>query len=525
MSTQKMSTPLLRHQKRLDSDSRLDSPASARSSYSTMTEPYDRNSPRSGLSPKITNPTNDEDCSPDSIIIAFPGDKNKNIYGSAQDMESDDGATRVLNFADDPSYHLRDEDQRKNGRLVPVTSGDSTRKGNSSSSSVAAAREKELEELPAMKSAIFCVIPLFMGYACLFSLQGKIKDAYGITTHGEKFDQFGNAVSFLYMGNLVFRFAHNILFFCFSPRIRVLIAMLCMVASLNLLLWGVFVCKLTQTLAWEYGAYALGGVAVGSFEANLLSAITPLGHQTKMWATLGIPIGVSAITIGAFGAMAGGLPVEYIYIFVSICLLGSIVVFIFILPYKHIPGNADSMSAFLGNLKQYDQWFWKIKWHCVCLAMNMLVVSTFSPGVMLYIFSNKTGVKMFGHKSSFLMSHDAFFCLYNVFTFIGATASRKYAYVDKVDRPIGLFLLFSAAGVAFNVVASQTNIGILALFGGMCVFLGNGSIYNRTTKAVDNHVGSIFNLTALSAWLLVGDLGSVLGSNLTPYIAQFLGSH
>ena len=386
-------------------------------------------------------------------------------------------------------------------------------------------REKELEELPALKSAIFCVIPLFMGYACLFSLQGKLKDAYGITTHGERFDQFGNAVSFLYMGNLVFRFAHNILFFCFSPRIRVLIAMLCMVASLNLLLWGVFVCKLTHTLAWIYGAYALGGVAVGSFEANLLSAITPLGHQTKMWATLGIPIGVASITIGAFGAMASGLPVEYIYGFVSICLIGSIFVFLFVLPYKHIPGNADSMSSFLGNLKQYNQWLWKIKWNCLCLAVNMLVVSTFSPGVMLYIFNKKSGVTMFGKNSSYVIGHDAFFCIYNVFTFIGATVSRKYAYVDKVNRPIGLFLLFSLAGVVLNVTASQTNMGVLALFGGMCVFLGNGSIYNRTTKAIDNNVGSIFNLTALSAWLLVGDLGSVLGSNLTPYIAQFLGSH
>jgi hypothetical protein len=238
----------------------------------------------------------------------------------------------------------------------------------------------------------------------------------------------------------------------------------------------------------------------------------------------GIPIGVAAITIGAFGAMAAGMPVEFVYGFVSICLLGSIFVWIVVLPYQHVEGNSDSFSSFLGNLKQYNQWFWKIKWHCLCLAVNMLVVSTFSPGVMLYVFSNKTGVPMLGEQS-YRLKHDGFFCIYNVFTFIGATASRKFAYSDKVERPIGLFLLFSFCGVGLNIAASQTNIGTLALFGGMCVFLGNGSIYNRTTKAIDNHIGGIFNLTALSAWLLVGDLGSVLGSNVTPFLAQLLGSH
>ena len=121
--------------------------------------------------------------------------------------------------------------------------------------------------------------------------------------------------------------------------------------------------------------------------------------------------------------------------------------------------------------------------------------------------------------------HDAFFSLYNTFTFLGGSISRKVAYLDKVDRPIGLFLLFSVAGVALNVVGSQTGLGVLALFGGMCVFLGNGSIYNRSTKNIDNNVASVFNLTALSTWLLIGDLGSVAGSNLTPYLSQWLGNH
>jgi hypothetical protein len=218
----------------------------------------------------------DSEESPDTVIVAFAPLPNQ--------TEDNDKTSKTLNFYDtDPAETATQslKDMRANGLLVPFG------EEQPEDGSLTKTTKVDLDKLPAFKSAIFCVIPLFMGYACLFSLQGKIKDVYGITTHGERFDQFGNAVSFLYMGNLVFRFAHNILFFCFSPRIRVLIAMLSMVCALNLLLWGVFICKLTHTLAWVYGAYALGGVAVGSFEANLLSSITPLGHQTKLWATLG----------------------------------------------------------------------------------------------------------------------------------------------------------------------------------------------------------------------------------------------
>jgi len=237
---------------------RSDSPASVRS-YGT--EPYDDNSPRSTTGEKNQSLTTSSSSSsssshynmlqesPDTIIIE----------GFSDDVEKDE-ARRMLNFSETAAA-AGETDWRKNGKLIPTGEGATllSSSNNVDDSSTTPVSKKELlEDLPAMRSAIFCVIPLFMGYACLFSLQGKIKDAYGITTKGERFDQFGNAVSFLYMGNLVFRFAHNLLFFCFSPRIRVVISMVCMMASLNVLLWGVFICKLTNTLAWVYVAYALG---------------------------------------------------------------------------------------------------------------------------------------------------------------------------------------------------------------------------------------------------------------------------
>lgn len=377
-------------------------------------------------------------------------------------------------------------------------------------------------DAPATKSVIFCVIPLFMGYACLFSLQHKITSVYGITDSGPRFDQFGNAVSFLYVGNLVFRFAHNIVFACITPHVRVIVAITSMMLSLSLLLFGVFVFRQTQTLAWVYGAYALGGVAVGSFEANVLSAITPLGHQTKLWATLGIPIGVSSITIGAFGVMAAGASPEVIYGVTIAALLCSLFVWSCVVPYQHIKGNSDSVSAFWGSLKDFRMWLPKIKWHAVCLAIDMACVSTFSPGVMLYVFDDPSGVPLLGNHGV-RVNHNAFFCVYNLFTFCGETISRKVAYVDKKERSPWLFLLFSLVGIGMNVAGAIYGVGIICPLAGLFVFLANGSIYNRTTKYVDNHVDPVFNLTALSAWLFVGDLGSVLGSNMTPYVRQWLG--
>ena len=52
--------------------------------------------------------------------------------------------------------------------------------------------------------------------------------------------------------------------------------------------------------------------------------------------------------------------------------------------------------------------------------------------------------------------------------------------------------------------------------------MGNGSIYAATTKHIDENVGRQYNLLALSVWLFVGDIGSVLGSNTWEYFKPIL---
>ena len=372
-----------------------------------------------------------------------------------------------------------------------------------------------------VRQIIFVTMPVFMGYAALFSLQHKVKASYGIPDDNSSRSRlFSIAVSFLYLGNLIFRFAHNLIFFCVTPRYRVINAMISMMLALSVLLGPVMVGR-SQNLAWVFLSYSLGGVSIGSFEANLLSSITPLGHRTKLWATIGIPFGVSSITIGAFAAMALGVTAEAIYAVTIVCLFLAIFVFSFCIPYHHVENNSDSFGAFVQNLKEYRMWLPKIKWHALALALDMCCVSVFSPGVMLYVFDNPKGVPLW---HGLYVNHDAFFAVYNFFTFIGETISRKLAYTDKKDRPVLYFLIFSFLGLGINVFCGAKNFGLLCPLAAMFVFLGNGAIYNYTCKFIDSNVEKEHNLTACSFWLFVGDLGSTTGSNLIPFIKTWISA-
>lgn len=87
----------------------------------------------------------------------------------------------------------------------------------------------------------FAILPFSQrssGYACLFALQREVKELYGIAGRllfhtiilnvhlddGSKESVlYGIAASFIYIGNLVFRLGHNIIFAKFYPRTRVVL--------------------------------------------------------------------------------------------------------------------------------------------------------------------------------------------------------------------------------------------------------------------------------------------------------------
>ena len=241
--------------------------------------------------------------------------------------------TALLVSDDDVVEQIRTPDRYT---VVPVSSpqqGEITPEAPVVVTTETTAEEEEVAknlfgEMEPYRRVIFVVIPVFMAYACLFALQGKLKTELNVECGASEDEAFGRAVSALYMGNLVFRFAHNLILFPLSPRGRTCLSIMVLGLSMSVIAFGIFIFKI-HDLSLVWFAYLLGGIGIGSFESNLLSAITPLGHRTKLWATLGIPAGVVLITVGSFVVFAvADVPVLSVYLTVLFLLVCSLVMFL-----------------------------------------------------------------------------------------------------------------------------------------------------------------------------------------------------
>ncbi len=74
----------------------------------------------------------------------------------------------------------------------------------------------------------------------------------------------------------------------------------------------------------------------------------------------------------------------------------------------------------------------------------------------------------------------------------------------------------------FGAMLCLLRVPLLAPFGLGLVFFANGFIYATSTKRIDATVEPQYNLIALSFWLFVGDIGSVIGSNLVSFVKVWL---
>mmetsp|Transcript_3738 Transcript_3738/g.13834 ORF Transcript_3738/g.13834 Transcript_3738/m.13834 type:complete len:126 (-) Transcript_3738:113-490(-) len=79
------------------------------------------------------------------------------------------------------------------------------------------------------------------------------------------------------------------------------------------------------------------------------------------------------------------------------------------------------------------------------------------------------------------------------------------------DRHPMLYGCFSAAGICLILQWQPC----LAPLGTFLVLMGDGLIYGSISRFIDASIPQEFNVIAISAWLFIGDLGSILGSSLT----------
>jgi hypothetical protein len=369
--------------------------------------------------------------------------------------------------------------------------------------------------------AFLVVVPVFSGYAALFGLQHHIKSRFGIKDNSSSASHdFGFAVSFLYIFNLIFRFAHNILFAPLTPRGRVFVAMTSMM--LSMLIIGVVIMMLeSYRMTWVVLAYSLGGVAVGSFESNLLACLTPLGHRTKHIAIMGIPVGITTVLVGAFFILGPpfSVPVAFVYVGVAIAVACGMLVMALRIPTEIAAGTHDCVKGQMGlrkfasDLKHFKTWLPQIWHYPFAFTLDMFCLSCFSPGVALYIYDSKT----IALSNAIAVQNDTFFAIFNIFNMLGGLLGRYLSYRVKARHP-AFYVCLHIVGVALLL----SRVPSLAPLSTLFIMLGDGLIYGSLSRRIDMHVPMEFNLTAISYWLFVGDLGSILGSNLISYIRDWV---
>ena len=143
-------------------------------------------------------------------------------------------------------------------------------------------REEEEEKKQPYRIVVLVTIAIFMGYASLVLLQHRLSTKMCL----ESSSLYQHACSMNYVGNLIFRIAHNFVFAKIRPRHRVYISLMSMCLSMTILGFVIVMGNINH-VSLVFLAYFAGGLAIGTFESNLLSSITPLARQQKcmpLWA-------------------------------------------------------------------------------------------------------------------------------------------------------------------------------------------------------------------------------------------------
>lgn len=357
----------------------------------------------------------------------------------------------------------------------------------------------------------FVVYPFYFAYATLFGLQHQVKERLGIEDDASHASyMFGFVISLQYVFNLIFRFMHGVVFSHLSSRERVFAAMFTMIFSMLLL-----ASPLAGGLPEVMVAYALGGIAIGTFEPNFLSCITHLGHETKSWAILGIPFGVSSLLIGGFLSMGPPLdaPARCIYAFTVCILLVGIAIMAFAIPGSQLSETSSEPSS--SGFCRYPEWLPQVWSQSLAYFVNMLTVALVSPGVWLYIFDEET-VTVF---PEWYLATDLFFSLLNTFNMLGSVLGRWLSYHCCLRHPL-MYIVFSFAGVFLMFL----KIPLLLPLASFLVMFADGLIYGSVSRHIDDTISKDLNLISISYWCLNGDVGAIIGTNLIPFLRGIMVS-
>ena len=261
--------------------------------------------------------------------------------------------------------------------------------------------------------------------------------------------------------------------------------------------------------------------------------LAALGHRTKIIGISGIPIGIFLVIVPGFIAVTAGLPVEYIYWSVFAMLLGGMAILLNGLTFPEIDWLLSSAESLGGRtlddgLEDIEveareseapgslAWVMPVVSVGLVFTVNMLVVSAFSPGVLLYLYNTpRIPIQTPWWSGEVLTGY--FFAIFSSFGFIADVVSRKRVYSRKPSVHPVWFLPFTMLGV----VVIGTGIPAIAPIGTLSIFFGNGSIYAQSCRWIDMRIKRDL-VFANSLFFFLGDCGSVIGSFLIPFIRDIM---
>jgi len=322
-------------------------------------------------------------------------------------------------------------------------------------------------------------------------------------------------MGFLFIFNLIFRLGHNIFLSFLSPRGRVYLSMTSMMCSMLIL--AIVVLLESNRISWVMFAYALGGVAIGSFESTFLNCLTPLGPRTKHVAIIAIPAGIASVSVGGFLLMAPpwNVPAISIYIAVAFVILCGMVVLCIRIPgrvaFSTSSVERTGLRQFASDVRKSGRWLPSFWHYPVAYSIDMFTLAAFAPGAMLYVYNQRT----VAITADLTVSTHCFFALVNSISMLGGTTGRAISYRLRPRHPL-VYSLLNVAGVALIMLW----VPMLAPVGAFLVQLGDGIVYGTITRHIDACTPKEFNLIVLSFWLFIGDFGSVMGANLIYFIRE-----
>jgi len=353
----------------------------------------------------------------------------------------------------------------------------------------------------------FVVLPVYSSYASLCGLQHVVKQCLQISDgESQASTAFGCTVALLYACNLLARLLHQVVLSSLHIRSRVLFAMSLMLASMLVLVVPVMICG-SKNLSWAVLSYTLGGLSIGSFDPNFLSSITPLGHRTKRVAISAIPVGMSALLISSFFSLGPPLsvPPACVYGILAVGLILGMLTFSARVPDGpvNVDGTVVGLHKLAYDMRSFRDWLPGVWSPTFAFCLDMFAIAAFSPGIAPYIYNTPTLHVLPGLE----MPTNSFFAMFSAFSMLGGITGRNLSY--KVDpRHPAVYLVLTLCGVCMLLRA----VPVLALGSTFLIYLGDGFIYGSISRHIDSAVSGKFNLSAITVWCILGDIGAVFGA-------------